>query len=257
MFPPPPAVAKIQVLQMDLATLKDGVEVNDSIVDFFLMYISQSLDQDLLDSIHVFSSFFYTRLSTRVQTGETFVLPGPDERFVKASQFTRRVDIFKKKFIFIPVCRSGHWFLSLIYNLPTLTSRRRKDDGCTVVPILMIDSIVYGPDRKNFTCSPSSREQEANIIRSFIEYEWRAKMSECPSPTPHFTSKTMPVLYPKVPQQENGYDCGVFVMLFFEEFSRRKFPVSELLSDKILLWYNQASAFHLRERVKGILLATG
>lgn len=58
----------------------------------------------------------------------------PDERYVEASKFTRRVDIFKKQFIFIPVCRSGHWFLSLIYNLPTLTSRRRKDDGCAVVP---------------------------------------------------------------------------------------------------------------------------
>lgn len=191
------------------------------------MYISQSLDQDLLDSIHVFSSFLYTKLSSRVQIGETFVLPG------------------------------GHWFLSLIYNLPTVTSRRRKDDGCTVVPILMIDSIVYGSDRKNFTCSPSSQEQEANLIRSFIEREWTAKMNECPSPTPHFTSKTMPVLYPKVPQQENGYDCRVFVMLFFEEFSRRKFPVSELVLDKILQWYNQASAFHLRERVTDILLVTG
>ena len=39
MFPLPPAVAKIQVLQMDLATLKDGMEVNDSIVDFF-SYVS-------------------------------------------------------------------------------------------------------------------------------------------------------------------------------------------------------------------------
>lgn len=204
---------------------------------FFLMYISQSLDQDLLDSIHVFSSFLYTKLSSRVQIGETFVLPGPDARYVEASKF-----IFKKKFIFIPVCRSGHWFLSLIYNLPTVTSRRRKDDGCTV---------------KNFTCSPSSQEQEANLIRSFIEREWTAKMNECPSPTPHFTSKTMPVLYPKVPQQENGYDCRVFVMLFFEEFSRRKFPVSELVLDKILQWYNQASAFHLRERVTDILLVTG
>lgn len=29
----------------------------------------------------------------------------PDERYVEASKFTRRVDIFKKKFIFIPVCR--------------------------------------------------------------------------------------------------------------------------------------------------------
>ena len=36
-FPLPPAVAKIQVLPMDLATLKDGMEVNDSSVHFFLM----------------------------------------------------------------------------------------------------------------------------------------------------------------------------------------------------------------------------
>ena len=36
-FPPPPAVAKIQVMKMDLETLGDGMEVNDSIVDFFLM----------------------------------------------------------------------------------------------------------------------------------------------------------------------------------------------------------------------------
>lgn len=36
-FPPPLAVAKIQVMKMDLETLGDGMEVNDSIVDFFLM----------------------------------------------------------------------------------------------------------------------------------------------------------------------------------------------------------------------------
>ena len=34
------------------------------------------------------------------------------------------------------------------------------------------------------------------FVFSFIECEWTAKMNECPSP--HFTSKTMPVLYPKV-----------------------------------------------------------
>ncbi|XP_022784020.1 uncharacterized protein LOC111324674 [Stylophora pistillata] len=67
-FPPPPAVAKIQILQMDLATLKDGMEVNDSIVDFFLI---------------------------------------PDERYVKASQFTRRVDIFKKNLFSIQYAEVG------------------------------------------------------------------------------------------------------------------------------------------------------
>lgn len=36
-FPPPPAMSKIQILKMDLETLEDGKEVNDSVVDLFLM----------------------------------------------------------------------------------------------------------------------------------------------------------------------------------------------------------------------------
>ena len=34
-FPPPPALARVTVLQMDLETLDAGNELNDSIVDFF------------------------------------------------------------------------------------------------------------------------------------------------------------------------------------------------------------------------------
>ena len=37
MFPPPPSVAKIKVLQLDLETLVDGEDLNDTIVDFFMM----------------------------------------------------------------------------------------------------------------------------------------------------------------------------------------------------------------------------
>ena len=37
MFPPPPAGGKIQILKMDIETLDDGREVNDSVVDLFLM----------------------------------------------------------------------------------------------------------------------------------------------------------------------------------------------------------------------------
>lgn len=37
MFPPPPAVGKIQILKMDIETLDDGREVNDSLMGLFLM----------------------------------------------------------------------------------------------------------------------------------------------------------------------------------------------------------------------------
>lgn len=43
MFPPPPAVGKIQILKMDIETLDDGREVNDSVVDLFLMYAASKL----------------------------------------------------------------------------------------------------------------------------------------------------------------------------------------------------------------------
>lgn len=50
-----------------------------------------------------------------------------------------------------------------------------------------------------------------------------------------------------MPQQENGYDCGVFVMLFFETFLNRKvsltFSVSytmKLLTEKYIIFHLQA-----------------
>ncbi|XP_073237099.1 sentrin-specific protease 6-like [Porites lutea] len=114
-FPPPPAVGKIQILKMDLETLEDGKEVNDSVVDLFLMYAASKLDEELFNKCHIFSSFFFSKLSQRVKIGGVSVLPCPEDRHVSAARFTRNVDIFQKMFLFIPVCRSGHWFLALIY----------------------------------------------------------------------------------------------------------------------------------------------
>lgn len=36
-YPPSPAVAKVTILQMDMETLDDGNELNDSIVDIFML----------------------------------------------------------------------------------------------------------------------------------------------------------------------------------------------------------------------------
>lgn len=75
--------------------------------------------------------------------------------------------------------------------------------------------------------------------------------------SPNFTPESMPLFYPKVPQQENGYDCGVFVMLFFEAFLNREFPVRDLLSHEILPWYNQGAALPMRERMTNLILRLG
>ncbi|XP_068691354.1 sentrin-specific protease 7-like [Montipora foliosa] len=148
-------MAKVTVLQMDMDTLDDGQEINDSIVDFSMMYAIYAMDQEVKNS-HVFSSFFFTKLSEGIKNGDHFVLPSAEERHERACSFIRKVDLFKMDFVFIPVCRSGHWFLALVYNLPLLHSER--------VPIFMIDSIVWGSEDSLY-CTPSSREQEAELIR--------------------------------------------------------------------------------------------
>ncbi|XP_068696552.1 sentrin-specific protease 7-like [Montipora foliosa] len=85
----------------------------------------------------------------------------------------------------------------------------------------MIDSIVWGSEDSLY-CTPSSREQEAELIRSFIRCEWAVTKGTVDKRAPEFSDKSMPVVYPKVPQQENGYDCGVFLLMVFEQFLKCK-----------------------------------
>jgi len=91
------------------------------------------------------------------------------------------------------------------------------------------------------------------MIRSFLRCECNAKKGTLID----IDDRTLPLVYPKVPQQDNGYDCGVFLLLFFEEFLRRKFPVKDLLSDEVLQWYEQSSALELRTKIRQILQELG
>lgn len=156
--------------------------------------------------------FFYPKLSERVVKGKGLVLPSDHERHSRACSFTRRVDVFKKEFLFIPVCRSGHWFLLLVHNLSLLETRAANEQTRSF--IFVLDSIAWS-NRSNI---PSSREHEAEMIKSFLRCEWVAKERS----TLEVDEKSLPLVYPKVPQQDNGYDCGVYVLLFLTEFLQRK-----------------------------------
>lgn len=98
-YPPPPAIAKVTILQMDLDTLDDGNELNDSIVDFFMLHTAHkySMDQDgneMLKKSHIFSSVFYSNLTTKVKQGKSYVLPSANARYQRVSSFVRNVTIF-------------------------------------------------------------------------------------------------------------------------------------------------------------------
>jgi Ulp1 family protease len=51
-------------------------------------------------------------------------------------------------------------------------------------------------------------------LRDYLSCEFKSKLKE----ERHFTKESMPGCCPKVPQQPNFSDCGVFVLEYVESF---------------------------------------
>ena len=59
----------------------------------------------------------------------------------------------------------------------------------------------------------------AKNLRQWVQQEYtRRKKSSPTDPDLVVDSKTLPIVPPKVPLQSNSCDCGVFVVVFAEEF---------------------------------------
>lgn len=65
-YPAPPAKGGITINLEDYLCLAQDQFLNDAIIDFYLKYIHhEMLDSLLQDRVHIFSSFFYKRLTTK------------------------------------------------------------------------------------------------------------------------------------------------------------------------------------------------
>ncbi|KAI9093460.1 hypothetical protein DFS34DRAFT_266150 [Phlyctochytrium arcticum] len=103
----------ITVHEHDYNRLQDGEFLNDVVIDFCMKNLIINIpDEHLRDQIHVFSTFFYEQLSTKADASSKSGGSGYD----RVKKWTSKVDIFKKKYIFVPINENMHWYLALIYN---------------------------------------------------------------------------------------------------------------------------------------------
>lgn len=140
-------------------------------------------------------------------------------------------------YILIPLhCDDNHWALAI---LCLGTSGTGKDDAQPC--ILFLDSCAE-PECTKYT---KRFDKKAQAIRVYLNTY--AKITNM-----QYTDKNLPLFHAKVPQQDNGYDCGMFLLEFIIRFvnSRNKTVLfKNLLQRDNGQWFSQQHPGSLRRSV--------
>ncbi|KAJ2515720.1 hypothetical protein GGI11_003678 [Coemansia sp. RSA 2049] len=140
----------IPVTGADISRLYSGEFLNDTIIEFYLRYIGEGMrksDPELYEQCFFFNSFFFKKLSQRTKASSVAAGTGgspaktpttnaeldpnrsaapanPVEAVYKQlKKWTANVELFEKKYIFVPINENLHWYLAIIVNPKEMISK--------------------------------------------------------------------------------------------------------------------------------------
>ncbi|XP_063964493.1 sentrin-specific protease 1-like [Lytechinus pictus] len=166
---------RLTITRRDMQTLAGLNWLNDEIMNFYFeMLMSRSKGEDY-PSIHSFNTFFYPKL---INSG-----------YSSLRRWTKRVDVFTKDLLLVPVHLGMHWCLAVI-------DFRNKT-------IIFYDSM------------GSHNQQCLDALRDYIvsEHADKKKQEYSLDGWSYYSEKG-------IPQQLNGSDCGMFACKYAEYISR-------------------------------------
>lgn len=172
----------------DFNRLDSGEFLNDTLIDFWMRWISKN-ENPSNSTVYFFTSHFFTAL-----------LDGPEA--VSSWTAKKNINIFEKKFIFIPINAQLHWSLCVVVNCDKINKRTEKLSPLDEVPcLLFFDSL-----------KAHRKQRVANKIRKWLKFE--ANRLNITVNDEAFAALSLPIVAPDVPYQDNSWDCGVFVCRF-------------------------------------------
>ena len=122
----PPGRGGLSINTNDYICLGSDNYLNDVIIDFYLKYIhNELLEEDQRSKTHIFSQFFYKRLTTMTKEKDP-KLNAAQKRHARVASWTKNVNLFEKDFVIIPINEQSHWFLAIIC-FPNLTEPHTMD----------------------------------------------------------------------------------------------------------------------------------
>lgn len=182
---PPQASDGIRLMEGDLDTLEEEQYVNDNIINFYLRYLIE--DRHLHNSVYAFNSFFYSSLAGSTSTSI---------HYERVQSWTKKVDLFAKECLIVPIIQNYHWRLAVIGHPRLLFA----PDGVLKPYIVFFDSFIQGPD-------PTATW----TLQEYLKREWEARYSEN-------LSISLLDLQVQHPMQSNECDCGLFILGFAERY---------------------------------------
>ena len=117
-----------------------------------------------------------------------------EKRHKRVKRWTKNFQLFDKNLVLIPICEYSHWFMVVLV-------RPGEEQPCMMV----LDSL--GGDNT----------RAVDIVKKYLEIEGREKLGE----KALMNLKEMKVIRPNIPQQKNGFDCGVFLLHYAEKMLER------------------------------------
>jgi len=169
----------VRVLVKDYETLMPKIYLNDKMVDFILLSLVHHFERKWAFDFIFLCSLFYTKL-TEEHGG-----------VLQVQFYTRRIDIFEKRLILIPIGKDDHWTLCAVVNPGHVNSKKKGNNPCPCM--------IY------FDSMGNQDESVHQQIIMWLNSQWELERKDSTKP---FNTKTFPIYYPK------SKICCIFALCF-------------------------------------------
>ncbi|CAA7400622.1 unnamed protein product [Spirodela intermedia] len=231
----------VSISKRDVDLLQPETFINDTIIDFYIKYLINKIQPKEKHRFHFFNSFFFRKLvdldKDPLSTAEGRAA------FLRVRKWTRKVNIFEKDYLFIPVNYNLHWSLLVICHPGEVAHLKGK-----IPCILHMDSMKGNHDGLK------------KLIQSYLCEEWKERYSGSLEDTfllPNFSNLRFIPL--ELPQQQNAFDCGFFLLHYVELFLKEApanfnpFSITKFSNFLTADWFVPDEASHKRFVVRNLI----
>ncbi|CAK5074923.1 unnamed protein product [Meloidogyne enterolobii] len=232
------------VHKSDLKHLALDVMLNDTIIYFYLKYIHYSLvPEDRRDRIYIFNSFLFERLTQAPAHGKTQVTLATRIKrvvfnFQAVKNWTKKVDIFSKDYVVVPINEEIHWYLAIIVNphagVFDMDGEAKYNPSDSSGPFL----ILIDP----------ALDKHLDVRQQLSEYLHLEYADKHKKDGKYFKRESLQVIQPTLIPQQKGYiDCGLFLLHFAELF----LAISNRASFRC--WFHDFQIQHKRNQIQQVI----